>query len=371
MPLRYYLLLSSALSLGVALPVSERQTSAVKAFSISQVYNPHFSTNNGVAAHKKALAKYTSPSSYVDSSSTTASNSPLGNTYVGTSGAATPGAAQANAIDYTDLEYLTPVTVGGKTYMLDFDTGSSDLWIGGQNTGARNKYTPTIAPVSSQSWSITYGDESNASGDVYSETVAVGGTTATAVAVGRATNAPNSFFALGANGQPGSDGLLGLGFSSSNTFQPQQKTWFDTAVSQGLPPIFAANLMFGTAAGSYDFGGFNPSSYTGDIVFLDVVAGQNPLSKYWMVAPAVGDVGVMDTGTTLMLLSSTTNQAYYSTPAALAAGAQWVTPSDGSGGFWAYHCNSTLPNFTVTLSDMEAVVPGGYLNYQTLSNGLC
>ena len=371
MALRYYLLLASALPLGMALPVSDRQTSAVKAFSISQVYNPHFSTNNGVAAHKKALAKYTIPSSQVGLSATTASSSPIGNSFVATSGVATPGVAPANAIDYTDLEYLTPVTVGGKTYMLDFDTGSSDLWIGGQNTGARDKYTPTSKPLSTQSWSITYGDESNAAGDVYSETVVVGGTTATAVAVGRATNAPNSFFALGANGQPGSDGLLGLGFSSSNTFQPQQKTWFDTAVSQGLPPMFAANLMFGTASGSYDFGGVNPASYTGDITFLDVVPGQNPLNKYWMVAPAMGDVGVMDTGTTLMLLSSTTTQAYYSSPAALAAGAQWIAPSDGSASFWAYNCNSTLPDFTVTLNDMEAVVPGGYLNYQTLSNGLC
>lgn len=42
--------------------------------------------------------------------------------------AAESGSATATPEEY-DLEYLTPVDVGGTTLNLDFDTGSADLWV--------------------------------------------------------------------------------------------------------------------------------------------------------------------------------------------------------------------------------------------------
>lgn len=340
--------------------ITKKSASELHGFSVKQVYNPNFSVEDGPGAWKKAAAKYaqSSPAKPIKPS--------------GRNGKvllAQPGNADTNAIDSSDLAYLTPITAGGKNYLLNFDTGSSNFWIGGNKTSARNKYIPTGRPVSGESWLVRYGDGTSASGDVFKETVVVGETTATAVAVGRATSAPASIFLPGANGQPGADGLFGLGFSSSNTFQPQEKTWMDAAVDQGLPNVFAANLMPGLIPGSFDFGQLNKSSYSGEIHYFDIVPNQPAGKKYWMVTPSKGDVGVMDTGSTLILLSHATASAYFSSPAALAAGAHRV--QDPAQSYWAFNCNSTLPDFSIYLGGKEAVVPGLFLNYQVLENGLC
>lgn len=82
-----------------------------------------------------------------------------------------------------DTEYLCPVTVGSQTLMLDFDTGSSDLWVfstltpTSQQTG-HSLYAPT-GNATGQTWKISYGDGSGASGTVYADSVVVGSVTAT------------------------------------------------------------------------------------------------------------------------------------------------------------------------------------------------
>ena len=78
-----------------------------------------------------------------------------------------------------DSEYLTPVTIGGQTLNLDFDTGSSDLWVFSSRLPAASQsghsvYNPsnsaTAKLLSGYTWSISYGDGSGASGIVYTDT---------------------------------------------------------------------------------------------------------------------------------------------------------------------------------------------------------
>ena len=151
-----------------------------------------------------------------------------------------------------DSEYLCPVTIGNSQLTLDFDTGSADLWVFSTQTpnrGSYGAYNPSTGrKLAGSSWSITYGDGSGASGDVYADKAVIGGVTATSQAIEAATSVSTSF----ANGK--SDGLVGLAFSSINTVTPQpQTTFFDTVKSTLKQALFTADLKAGEP-GSYTFG---------------------------------------------------------------------------------------------------------------------
>lgn len=105
--------------------------------------------------------------------------------YGGTAPADVLAAAAANDGTVTttpeqyDSEYLTPVSVGGQTLNLDFDTGSSDLWVFSTELPAASQsghsvYNPATSTtkklLSGYTWSISYGDGSGASGNVYTDT---------------------------------------------------------------------------------------------------------------------------------------------------------------------------------------------------------
>jgi aspergillopepsin I len=73
------------------------------------------------------------------------------------------------------------------------------------------KPSSNSSKLSGYTWSISYGDGSTASGDVYRDTVSVGGITTNQQAVEAAKQVSSQFVQ-----NPG-DGLLGLAFSKLNT----------------------------------------------------------------------------------------------------------------------------------------------------------
>ncbi|MCJ1224999.1 Type I transmembrane sorting receptor [Toensbergia leucococca] len=283
------------------------------------------------------------------------------------------GTVTASPEEY-DEEYLCPVNIGtpAQTLNLDFDTGSSDLWVFSTELPAADQaghsvYNPakstTSKLLSGETWSISYGDGSSASGNVYDDVVTVGATKVTAQAVEAAKKISSEFV-----DDVDSDGLLGLAFDSLNTVSPNpQKTFFFNAESSLALPLFTANLKKG-APGSYNFGYIDSSEYTGSITYVPVIT-SNGFWEFDGDGYAIGSGSfvsttidaIADTGTTLLLLPSTVVTAYY----------KKVSGSSNSAtyGGYVFPCSATLPSITLGIGSYRAVVPGSYINYAPVTSG--
>ena len=241
---------------------------------------------------------------------------------------------------------------------------SSELPANEQN--GHDIYNPasssTSAILNGQTWSISYGDGSSASGNVYTDVVNVGGTSVTGQAVELAETISSEF------AQDQSDGLLGLAFSSINTVTPnQQQTFFANAESSLDSPLFTANLKKG-APGSYNFGYLDSSEYTGDITYTAVDNSQG----FWGFTSSGYTVGsgsavsedipaIADTGTSLLLVPADVVSAYY--------GQVDGAVNDQQQGGYTFPCSATLPDISFAIEGYNAVVPGNYINYAPISDG--
>jgi hypothetical protein len=283
--------------------------------------------------------------------------------------------------EFNDLEYLTPVEIGDTTMQLDFDTGSSDLWVFSDrlpaNLRTNHNYYLTLPPNNTGavsppvtarrvtgvekegwSWKIQYGDGTGASGLVFADKVRVGGATATEQAVEVATAISAQFH------QERSDGLLGLGFGRSNTIKPvKQKTWFENVKPQLKEPLFTVALKK-NATGTYDFGFIDESKHDGPITYIPV----NTTRGYWEYTATGYQIGnsppvpmnfqsIADTGTTLLLLPPPIPRNYY----AQVPGAKYEATEGG----FVYPCSSatSLPPLTLFVGpNVKAVLPANVLD---------
>jgi cathepsin D len=175
-------------------------------------------------------------------------------------------------VNDNDMAYYGSITIGTppQTFIVDFDTGSSDLWVPSiqgsdinhtkYNSGASSTYVANGAP-----FSIGYGDGSGASGFLSQDTVIMGGISVQGQVFAEIT---------AENGMEGNfDGLLGMGYTS--------------LASSGAPPVFAnmvqqnsvATPIFsfylnpnvdGPIGGEILIGGSDPDHYQGSFTYVSV-----------------------------------------------------------------------------------------------------
>jgi len=247
-----------------------------------------------------------------------------------------------------DSEYLSPVTIGtpGEVFNLDFDTGSSDLWIfstelpastrsqaGNRRVFFDPKKSSTFVKANN-TWKISYGDGSSASGTTGTDTVTMGGIAIQNQVIELAKNL-SSEFASGAG-----DGLLGLAWPSINTVTPTKAaTPVENMISQKLISngVFTAHLAsWRQASGStttdskgegdsfYTFGGIDEevlaaSNTTADAIHYAKVDNSQGFWQFNSTSATVagktidrsGNTSIADTGTTLALIDDATCKAIY------------------------------------------------------------
>lgn len=162
------------------------------------------------------------------------------------------GSAVTTPIDTYDDAYTTPVSIGtpAQVLNLDFDTGSSDLWVFSSLTAAadidgQNSYDPTDSStaelVKGATWDISYGDGSSSSGVVYTDVVSIGGVSVESQAVEAAETVSDSF-----TSDSSIDGLVGLGFDRLNTVSPTSQSTFWQVVTSPpyLKMVFVLTFVF-------------------------------------------------------------------------------------------------------------------------------
>lgn len=274
----------------------------------------------------------------------------------------------ANTPEAGDVEYLAPVTIGGQTVNMDFDSGSSDLWVFNTQLSLNTlsghmAYNPaqssTFQLLPGSTFSISYGDGSGAAGNVGTDTVNIGGATVTGQAIELATDVSTSFVT-----DTQSTGLIGLAFSKLNTVKPvQQKTFFDNALATLPEPVFTADLRH-NAAGTYEFGAIDSTKFSGPLAWTPV----NTTSGFWQFtsqafavgggAPSTsvpGGQAIADTGTTLMLADQSVVDGYYSQ-------VQGAVNNATVGGV-TFPCSATLPDLQIDVGGTMATVRGDDINF--------
>ncbi|KAL9104150.1 MAG: hypothetical protein Q9163_000897, partial [Psora crenata] len=287
-----------------------------------------------------------------------------------------------------DSVYLCPATIGGQTLNVNIDTGSSDLWLfntalSDDDRGTHIIYDPAKSashkPVADATFNVTYGDRSNLSGHVATDTMTIGGITVADQAIELPTSLSDSII------EDAADGIVGLGFQKLNSIctlsatpparasracpkgyvSNPRPTWFENAKTILKDGLFTANLKEGTP-GYYNFGEIDHTAFQGDIHYAPVNSSrghwQFPSRSYKIGdGPTVtynGHDGIADTGSSILFLDPGVAKAYYTN----------VQGARNSALGYSFPCTAKLPDFTVALGDYIGTISGDLINYAPIDH---
>ncbi|KAN0128884.1 Aspartic peptidase domain containing protein [Lactarius tabidus] len=231
--------------------------------------------------------------------------------------AAIPDAAGSVGVTNVGVIYQASVGVGSPPtqYNLLIDTGSSNTWV-----GAGKAYVKTSTSVkTSDSVSVSYGSGSFSGmflSTKYLDTVTISsGLVITKQSIGVASNS---------SGFDGFDGILGIGpvDLTVGTLSPDSNisvpTVTDNLYIQGTIASDLVSVSFEPTTSESDkngeltFGGTDSAKYTGSITYVPATM-TYPANQYWGINESIKygsttilstTAGIVDTGTTLILLAT-------------------------------------------------------------------
>ncbi|GJJ68047.1 hypothetical protein EMPS_00393 [Entomortierella parvispora] len=223
----------------------------------------------------------------------------------------------------TDVSYTLSIGLGTPAQNVDlvFDTGSSDLWVMSAN------YNPSSSSTANdlgETWSVDYGvpgDETSAGGEEYTDVATIGSYSFTQE-LGVATTSQGMNGLVGIVGF-GPDDLSAGTNTGENIPTPVDNLYSSGQIGSDVIGVYFQPITDGgsnEANGEVTFGGVDSSKYTGSITYVPITS-KSPSNEYWGVdcsELAYGTTkllgataGIVDTGTTLILISSTAVKTLY------------------------------------------------------------
>ncbi|KAH9059069.1 acid protease [Lactarius vividus] len=221
--------------------------------------------------------------------------------------------------DDSDELWYGSITVGtpAVTYTVDFDTGSSDLFLPASDCDStcsgHTLYDPKSSSTSSdvgQSFELQYVDGSTVSGEQYTDTVTLAGFKATGQRLGGATTYSSAYQL----DQFPVDGLLGMGYESLSVYGASPV--FQSLVSRGQVPTPVFSFYLAESGSELYVGGTNHKHFKGSFTYMPVTT-----QAYWQGSfhgisvdgktVVSGKDAIIDTGTTTVVGDPESVQAIY------------------------------------------------------------
>ncbi|KAI0629705.1 protease [Trametes polyzona] len=270
-----------------------------------------------------------------------------------------------------DEYWAGPISIGtpGQNFLIDFDTGSSDLWVPSTNCTSsycskKDKYNAGASSTSvhkSGTFSIQYGDGSQVSGPVYAETVSVASVTVKNQAFSPVTIISPSF------GSEAADGILGLAFPAISNLR--QSPFFNTAKSQGAVKSGVFGMKLAKSGSELFLGGTDTSLYSGSPEYHAVTG-----SGFWQLSS--GSIvnsthtivsnfqTIIDSGTTII----------YGPPKSVATFYKSIAGSkvyDSQNGFYSFPCKNVPSTVGFNWGGKNWTISGANFNYGKVSATEC
>ncbi|KAI0352025.1 protease [Trametes cingulata] len=270
-----------------------------------------------------------------------------------------------------DEYWAGTISIGtpAKSFLIDFDTGSADLWVPSINCTSsycsqKDKYDPAASSSDSPkngSFSIQYGDGSQVSGPVYTETVSVAGVTVKNQYFSPVNTISPSF------GSQVDDGLLGLAYPAISNLH--QSPFFNSAKSQGAVKNGVFGFKLAKTGSELYLGGTDSSLYSGSIEYHAVKG-----AAFWQIGGASVRVGsqtpvsgfqtIIDSGTTIIYGPPKDVAAFYKD----VPGAKLY---DQQNGFYSFPCSSVPSNVGFNWGGKTWNISAANFNFGMVSETQC